>query len=120
MQGSAAARLSSSESANMEPDFNDEMKCSYAYAPSVRDEAIAPNGMELEAELTHWKEDGAIKRIIRARTCVVLRYWLSTFFAVDFLKNRRLGIMMTNWLNMVSRSRLLDKLPDAKVRVVSR
>ncbi|KAF8312452.1 ras GEF [Clavulina sp. PMI_390] len=85
----------------------------WTLSPS-RDEAIAPSGPELEAELTHWKEDGAIKRIIRARTCVVLRYWLSTFFAVDFLKNRRLGIMMTNWLNMVSRSRLLDKLPDAK------
>lgn len=81
------------------------------------DDTIAPEGVEdLEAELTHWKEDGAIKRIVRARTCVVLRYWLSTFFVVDFVKNRRLGLMMTNWLNMVSRSKLLDKLPDARVR----
>ena len=81
------------------------------------DDAVAPEGVEVEPELTHWKEDGAIKRIVRARTCVVLRYWLSTFFVVDFLRNRRLGIMMTNWLNMISRSKLLDSLPDAKVRI---
>lgn len=79
------------------------------------DDAVAPEGVEVEPELTYWKEDGAIKRIVRARTCVVLRYWLSTFFAVDFLRNRRLGIMMTNWLNMIYRSKLLDNLPDAKV-----
>jgi hypothetical protein len=81
------------------------------------DDVVAPEGVEVEPELTQWKEDGAIKRIVRARTCVVLRYWLSTFFVVDFLRNRGLGIMMTNWLNMISRSKLLDNLPDAKVRI---
>lgn len=80
------------------------------------DTTMSPPGVELERELASWAQDGAIKKIVRARTCVVIRYWLSTFFVVDFQNNRKLALTMTNWLNVVHRSRLLDDLPDAKVR----
>ncbi|KAG8940029.1 hypothetical protein FRC00_013299, partial [Tulasnella sp. 408] len=40
-----------------------------------------------------------VKKIVRVRTFIAFRYWLSTFFQVDFLRNRDLCKILTTWLN---------------------
>lgn len=40
-----------------------------------------------------------VKKIVRVRTFIAFRYWLSTFFQVDFLKNPELCKLLTSWLN---------------------
>ena len=40
-----------------------------------------------------------MKKIVRVRTFIAFRYWLSTFFQVDFLRDRELCKLLTGWLN---------------------
>ena len=54
----------------------------------------------------HWalqkpssKQDEAVRRIVRVRTFVAIRYWLLTFFPVDFIPNRELRLLIADWLN---------------------
>ncbi|KAH8112047.1 ras GEF [Phellopilus nigrolimitatus] len=55
-----------------------------------------------------------VKQIVRVRTFVAIRYWLLTFFRIDFLPNRELCIIFANWLNTLWRDPILDKYNDAR------
>ncbi|KAG8877458.1 hypothetical protein FRB97_003389 [Tulasnella sp. 331] len=44
-------------------------------------------------------QDDTVKKIVRVRTFIAFRYWLSTFFQVDFLKDPELRRLLTTWLN---------------------
>lgn len=46
--------------------------------------------------------DEAVRRIVRVRTYVVLKYWLLHFFEHDFLGDRVLRKQLTDWLNQLS------------------
>jgi hypothetical protein len=60
-------------------------------------------------------EDERVRRIVRVRTFVAIRYWLMTFFTVDFLPNRELRLLLANWLNALIRDPVLKKLNDGLV-----
>ncbi|GJJ09299.1 hypothetical protein Clacol_003521 [Clathrus columnatus] len=58
----------------------------------------------------HWalenptsKQDEMVRRIVRVRTFIAIRYWLLTFFREDFLPNQALCTLFTTWLNSLSR-----------------
>ncbi|KAF9450741.1 ras GEF [Macrolepiota fuliginosa MF-IS2] len=57
-------------------------------------------------------EDEKVRRIVRVRTFVAIRYWLLTFFTVDFLPNRELRILITKWLNALLKDPVLKKNSD--------
>ncbi|KAF8999840.1 hypothetical protein BDQ17DRAFT_1427575 [Cyathus striatus] len=54
------------------------------------------------------------RRIVRVRTFVAIRYWLLTFFTVDFLPSRELRLLLADWLNTLIRDPILQRLPDAR------
>ncbi|KAF8512938.1 hypothetical protein BU17DRAFT_53758 [Hysterangium stoloniferum] len=68
----------------------------------------------------HWaletptsKQDETVRRIIRVRTFIAIRYWLLTFFREDFLFNPQLCRLFTSWLNLLFKDPALKKCPDA-------
>ncbi|KAH0579652.1 hypothetical protein H2248_002500 [Termitomyces sp. 'cryptogamus'] len=54
-------------------------------------------------------KDERVHQIVRVRTFVAIRYWLLTFFTVDFIPNRELRLLMANWLNSLVRDPILRK-----------
>ncbi|KAG6909166.1 hypothetical protein DXG01_001793 [Tephrocybe rancida] len=67
----------------------------------------------------HWSlqqssssRDERIRRIVRVRTFVAIRYWFLTFFTVDFIPNRELRLLVANWLNSLIRDPILRKHTD--------
>lgn len=60
-------------------------------------------------------EDEKVRRIVRVRTFVAIRYWLLTFFNVDFLPNRELRILVTRWLNALLKDPVLKQNSDGLV-----
>jgi len=58
------------------------------------------------------RKDEARRKIVRVRTYVVLKYWLTNFFEIDFLPNRDLRRQLTDWLNTVGQD---DQLPDLSI-----
>ncbi|TDL26913.1 ras GEF [Rickenella mellea] len=54
-----------------------------------------------------------VRQVVRVRTFVAIRYWLLTFFRVDFIPNRELCLLFANWLNTLRRDPILTKYPDA-------
>lgn len=71
----------------------------------------------------HWalevvtsKKEQQTRATVRIRTFVAIRYWLLTFFRVDFLPNRDLCLLFANWLNTLRRDPILTKFKDAAVR----
>ena len=63
--------------------------------------------------------DEMVRRVVRVRTFVAIRYWLLTFFAVDFVPNRELRLLLASWLNTLRRDPILRKHTDATVRLCS-
>ncbi|KAF8900418.1 hypothetical protein CPB84DRAFT_1778876 [Gymnopilus junonius] len=68
----------------------------------------------------HWalqqptsKQDEIVRRIVRVRTFVAIRYWLLTFFTVDFIPNRELRLLIADWLNTLIHDPILKKHVDA-------
>lgn len=57
-----------------------------------------------------------IKRIVRVRTFIAIRYWLLTFFAIDFVPNRELRVLFGNWLNTLAKDPTLYGKKDIMVR----
>ncbi|KAJ8519267.1 hypothetical protein ONZ45_g3746 [Pleurotus djamor] len=57
-------------------------------------------------------KDERVRRIVRVRTFVAIRYWLLTFFVVDFTPNRELRLLVANWLNTLVRDPTLQKHND--------
>ncbi|KAL4077794.1 hypothetical protein J3A83DRAFT_4475635, partial [Scleroderma citrinum] len=67
----------------------------------------------------HWslsgnvsKQDDQPRKIVRVRTFVAIRYWLLTFFVMDFLPNRELRLLLASWLNALVRDPVLVKHQD--------
>ncbi|KAH7882692.1 hypothetical protein F5I97DRAFT_1816323 [Phlebopus sp. FC_14] len=67
----------------------------------------------------HWslsghatKQDEMVRKIVRVRTFVAIRYWLLTFFVMDFLPNRELRLLLASWLNTLVRDPVLKKHQD--------
>ncbi|GAA6037739.1 hypothetical protein JCM8097_002317 [Rhodosporidiobolus ruineniae] len=48
-------------------------------------------------------EDDALRRVVRVRTFVVLRYWLLNHFMEDFYPHREVRTTLTTWLNTAGR-----------------
>lgn len=70
----------------------------------------------------HWSlgksagsQDEMVRRIVRVRTFVAIRYWLLTFFNVDFLPNRELRLFLASWLNTLIRDPILKSHSDGLV-----
>ena len=70
----------------------------------------------------HWalqkppsKQDEAVRRVVRVRTFVAIRYWLLTFFTVDFIPNRELRLLFADWLNTLIHDPLLKAHSDGIV-----
>lgn len=57
-----------------------------------------------------------VKRIVRVRTFIAIRYWLLTFFAIDFVPNRELRVLFGNWLNTLAKDPTLYGKKDIMVR----
>ncbi|KAG8908936.1 hypothetical protein FRB99_000039 [Tulasnella sp. 403] len=55
--------------------------------------------LEVSSDGKNSTQDEIVKKIVRVRTFIAFRYWLSTFFQVDFLRNRELCKLLTTWLN---------------------
>ena len=74
----------------------------------------------------HWalqktssSSDETVRRIVRLRTFVAFRYWLLTFFTVDFLPNRELRLLFANWINTLLRDPILAKHSDGLVSLIT-
>ena len=70
----------------------------------------------------HWalqklpsKQDEAVRRVVRVRTFVAIRYWLLTFFTVDFIPNRELRLLFADWLNTLIHDPFLKTHSDGIV-----
>ncbi|KAJ6578832.1 hypothetical protein DFH09DRAFT_1030705 [Mycena vulgaris] len=57
-------------------------------------------------------QDEVVRRVVRVRTFVAIRYWLLTFFTVDFLPDRELRLLVAHWLNTLIRDPILTKHVD--------
>ncbi|KAJ6531285.1 ras guanine nucleotide exchange factor domain-containing protein [Mycena capillaripes] len=57
-------------------------------------------------------QDEMVRRVVRARTFVAIRYWLLTFFTVDFMPDRELRLLIAHWLNTLIRDPILTKHID--------
>ncbi|KAJ7454913.1 hypothetical protein B0H11DRAFT_1875011 [Mycena galericulata] len=57
-------------------------------------------------------QDEVVRRVVRVRTFVAIRYWLLTFFTVDFLPDRELRLLVSRWLNALMRDPILTKHVD--------
>ena len=70
----------------------------------------------------HWslsghatKQDDLARKIVRVRTFVAVRYWLLTFFVMDFLPNRELRLLLASWLNSLVKDPVLKRHQDGLV-----
>lgn len=59
--------------------------------------------------------DEMVRRIVRVRTFIAIRYWLLTFFSVDFVPNRELRLLFAHWLNSLLKDPILERHKDASV-----
>ncbi|KAJ6554514.1 hypothetical protein B0H19DRAFT_1153894 [Mycena capillaripes] len=57
-------------------------------------------------------QDEMVRRVVRVRTFVAIRYWLLTFFTVDFMPDRELRLLVAHWLNTLIRDPILTKHTD--------
>ena len=62
-------------------------------------------------------QDDTVRRIVRARTFVAIRYWLLTFFSTDFVPNRELRLLFASWLNNLRKDPILQRHKDAPVSI---
>ena len=69
----------------------------------------------LEVDESMTQEDVLAKRLARVRTSTAIRFWLMTFFRIDWLYNRPLRLGLMNWLNALAKDEVLERLPDAMV-----
>ncbi|CAE6340034.1 unnamed protein product [Rhizoctonia solani] len=68
-------------------------------------------------EPTASAQDETVRRIVRVRSFIVFRFWLATFFQIDFSPNKMLRNEFTNWLNALRKSPMLTAKPDAVIIV---
>ncbi|GAA5820200.1 hypothetical protein JCM10212_004917 [Sporobolomyces blumeae] len=61
-------------------------------------------------------EDEALRRVVRVRTFVVIRYWLLNHFMDDFYPSREMRTGLTEWLNSSARDpRFRESQRDARL-----
>ncbi|BGP27425.1 Guanine nucleotide exchange factor lte1 [Rhodotorula toruloides] len=61
-------------------------------------------------------EDDALRRVVRVRTFVAIRYWLLNHFMDDFFPSRELRTTLTMWLNNAARDERFKSSPkDARL-----
>jgi len=61
-------------------------------------------------------EDDALRRVVRVRTFVVLRYWLLNHFMDDFYPSKEMRAGLTEWLNASARDpRFRESQKDARL-----
>ena len=72
----------------------------------------------------HWslsghatKQDDLARKIVRVRTFGAIRYWLLTFFVMDFMPNRELRLLLASWLNTLVKDPVLKRHQDGLVSV---
>ncbi|KAF8626040.1 hypothetical protein AX15_005130 [Amanita polypyramis BW_CC] len=53
-----------------------------------------------------------VRRFVRVRTFVAIRYWLIQFWPVDFVPNRELRLLLADYLNQLNKDPLLQRHPD--------
>lgn len=63
-------------------------------------------------------QDETVRRIVRVRTFIAIRYWFLTFFAIDFVPNDDLRELFANWLNALRKDPILRHHKDAMVSIV--
>ena len=76
------------------------------------------NGLGFGNNLTvndNSNNDDMVKRIVRVRTFIAIRYWLLTFFVIDFVPNRELRVLFGNWLNTLAKDPTLHGKKDIMV-----
>ncbi|KDQ17002.1 hypothetical protein BOTBODRAFT_222502 [Botryobasidium botryosum FD-172 SS1] len=64
-------------------------------------------------EPTGTSQDDTVRKIVRVRTFIAIRYWLMTFFRFDFLPNQELCRLFTTWLNTLPKDEVVSKNADA-------
>jgi len=77
------------------------------------------NGLGFGNNLTvkdNLSNDDMVKRIVRVRTFIAIRYWLLTFFTIDFVPNKELRVLFGNWLNTLAKDPTLYGKKDIMVR----
>ncbi|KAI9027469.1 hypothetical protein CLU79DRAFT_739344 [Phycomyces nitens] len=57
------------------------------------------------------QDDDEDRRVVRIRTFVVIRHWLSNYFVHDFIPSRDLRIILTSFLNLLPNHPLVKKSP---------
>lgn len=57
--------------------------------------------------------DETVRRIVRVRTFIAIRYWLLTFFNIDFVPNLELRVLFADWLNTLRKDTILARHKDA-------
>jgi len=70
------------------------------------------NNLTVKDDLSN---DDMVKRIVRVRTFIAIRYWLLTFFAIDFVPNKELRVLFGNWLNTLAKDPTLYGKKDIMV-----
>lgn len=63
-------------------------------------------------------QDESVRRIVLVRTFVAIRYWLLTFFVVDFMPNRELRLFVAAWLNTLLRDPALKNHHEGLVNSI--
>ncbi|KAL0093719.1 hypothetical protein F4703DRAFT_1285221 [Phycomyces blakesleeanus] len=57
------------------------------------------------------QDDDEDRRVVRIRTFVVIRHWLSNYFVHDFIPSRDLRIILTSFLNLLPNHPLVKRSP---------
>jgi hypothetical protein len=70
----------------------------------------------------HWslgqgrvEQDESVRKIVRVRTFVAFKYWITKFFVVDFVPNAMVRQLLSRWLNALRRDPVLEMYKDAAV-----
>ena len=88
-----------------------------SYRFSSNPETGGPQGFRINSTVRETLDNNdMVKRIVRVRTFIAIRYWLLTFFAIDFVPNRELRVLFGNWLNTLARDPTLHGKKDIMVR----
>jgi Gdp/GTP exchange factor required for growth at low temperatures len=60
--------------------------------------------------------DDMVRKIVRLRTYVAIKFWIGTFFLHDFVPNRELRLLLASWLNALRKDTIVLRNRDALVR----
>ena len=86
-----------------------------SYRLSSIQETGSGQGLRSNLTVNNLSNDDMVKRIVRVRTFIAIRYWLLTFFVIDFVPNRELRVLFGNWLNTLAKDPTLYGKKDIMV-----